>query len=1085
VTLSRLERRLREVEGHLGRLGAWRDERAVTLPDWTFQAPGRAGVRLQEGQPWPEGPITLDDQPVRLRCEWTVTPDWEGLPLELLLDVGGEALLTASLDGEVVYRGGLNPYHRRAPLTWSARAGQRLSAEVVAVPRGLFGSPVPRPHLERARVCAPQPQITALLDDLTVTAAAIRTLGRGALEGGGDLAGQGYGAEIAARLLNLTDEVVGALAWPSAAAGHLARLHELGGGESFTQGIWSLPRELPPTTPLSPEVTTRVAHACMQLRVGLAHLRAEYPPRGRLALTGHAHLDLGWLWPVPETRRKGVRTLNTVMELMDRYPDFTFNQSSAQLYAWIEQDDPELFAKITRRVAEGRFEPVGGMWVEPDCQMSGGEALARHLLYGQGYFREKFGRTCEVAWLPDTFGFTPALPQLLVQGGVTGFFTTKLNWNEETRFPHDLFMWEGLDGTRIPAHSLNNPGGSRPGLGGYNGDVQPSDLLGTWENFGGKAAPGWGEEAPVSLFTFGYGDGGGGPSAPMLEAYDLLRDFPGLPALHMTRVDDLFRRLPQEGLPVWVGELYLQLHRGTLTSQARVKHLNRQAEHRLLEAEALCALAGADPEEGAAAGAGAQSELGELWKTTLLNQFHDILPGSSIREVYGDTVPELEGVAARAAELARACWTPETDTWTVANPLPWPRPLSVLLPADAGPLTADGAALPTQAVEGGLLVHAPDQLVPAMGTLTLRRSAGPAATSSLPVSVTVRQDNFGTVLDNGALRAEIGEDGVLRRLTDLRTGREVLGPQGHVLRAYPDLPYAWDAWDVARDLGAAHTEVLDGPCTVRVVEDGPLRGAVQVTRPWRASQVTQTFRLCAGSARLEITLDLDWQERHTLLRAESDLNVRAHEAWAETALGAQPRPTHRNTPDDAAHFEVSAHRWMDLSEPGYGVSLLNDGRYGHSVRGSLLALSVVRGPMWPDPQADLGPHTLTYALYPHAGDWRGAHTPREALDLNSPLLAQAGRLELRAAPHLGGLPLMLSALKRSEDGQSLILRVYEPAGQRGEATVTLGRYSAERVNLLEDPLPGEAGDRLEHGVLHLQVRPFETVSLRLSPAGTP
>ena len=1075
MTLSRLERRLRELEAHIGRLGAWRDERAETLPGWTFQAPGGPEVALGEGQPWPEGPGTLQDRPVRLRCEWTVTPEWEGLPLELLLDVGGEALLTASLDGEVAYRGGLNPYHRRAPLTSSARAGQRLSIEIGAVPRGLFGSPVPRPHLERARVCAPQPQVGALLGDLTVTAAAVRTLGRGALEGGHDLAGQGYGAEIAARLLNLTDEVVGALAWPSGATGHLARLHDMGGGEAFTQGIWSLPRELPAAAPLSPDMVTGAARACMQLRAGLAGLRAEYPPRGQLALTGHAHLDLGWLWPVHETRRKGVRTLNTVAELMDRYPDFTFNQSSAQLYAWIEQDDPELFTKITRRVAEGRFEPVGGMWVEPDCQMSGGEALARHLLYGQGYFREKFGRTCEVAWLPDTFGFTPALPQLLAQGGVTGFFTTKLNWNEETRFPHDLFVWEGLDGTRIPAHSLNNPGGSRPGLGGYNGDIQPSDLLGTWRNFGGKAAPGWGEQAPVSLFTFGYGDGGGGPSAPMLEAYDLLRDFPGLPALHMTRVDDLFRQLPQEGLPVWVGELYLQLHRGTLTSQARVKHLNRQAEHRLLEAEALCALSGAQ----------AQPELAELWKTALLNQFHDILPGSSIHEVYGDTVPELEGVAARAAELARSCWTPEAGTWTVANPLPWPRPLSVLLPAEAGLLTADGAALPTQAVEGGLLVHAPEVLVPALGTLTLRR--GDAETPApLSAPVTVQQDTAGHVLDNGLLRAEIGEDGTLRRLTDLRAGREVLGPQGHVLRAYPDLPYAWDAWDVARDVGAAHTEVLDGPCTVRVVEDGPLRGAVEVTRPWRESRVTQTFRLCTGAERLEVTLDLDWQERHTLLRAESDLNVRTHEAWAETALGAQPRSTHRNTPDDAAHFEVSAHRWMDLSEPGYGVSLLNDGRYGHSVRGGLLALSVVRGPMWPDPQADLGAHTLTYALYPHAGDWRAARTPAQALDLNSPLLACAGRLDLRSAPQLGGLPLMPSALKRSEDGRGLILRVYEPAGGRGEATVDLGGYAgAGRVNLLEDPLPREPGDRLEGGVLHLQVRPFEVVSLRLELEDTP
>jgi len=335
---------------------------------------------------------------------------------------------------------------------------------------------------------------------------------------------------------------------------------------------------------------------------------------------------------VHETRRKAQRTLGTVLELMRADPDFVFNQSSAQLYAWLEHDDPQLFAQLRERVQEGRVEPVGGMWVEPDAQMTGGEAMARQLLYGQRYFRETFGRTCTVAWLPDTFGFTPALPQLLLQAGVTGFFTTKLNWNEETRFPHDLFHWEGLDGSRVVAHSVDNPGGHSPGLGGYNGDVQAGDLLGAWENARGRALPAWKERAPESLFTFGYGDGGGGPTGEMLQRYRVLRDFPALPRLRMTRVDEFFARLPRAGLPVWRGELYLQLHRGTLTAQARVKRLNRQAEHRLMEAEALTAWSG---EVGA-------DVFAALWKAVLLNQFHDILPGSSIREVYDTALPELE-----------------------------------------------------------------------------------------------------------------------------------------------------------------------------------------------------------------------------------------------------------------------------------------------------------------------------------------------------------------------------------------------------------------------------------------------------------
>ncbi|GHF43962.1 alpha-mannosidase [Deinococcus metalli] len=1085
MTLTRLERRLRELEAHVARLGAWQDARSLPLDGWSFTAPGQEPLPIREGEPWPVDPDTLAEQPVLFTVSTTVPPALDGQPLDVLLDVGGEGLLTAALDGEVVYCGGLNPYHRRAPLTAAARAGQTLTVTVEAVPRGLFGSPTPRPHLERARLCVPQPEVHALHTDLSVTAAAIRTLGRGALERGDDPHGRHPDTEVALRLLNLTDDVLGTLDWPSGADAHLARLRDLGGGEAFTQGLWSLPAELPAVTPADSAALDRAVAARAALRRGLAALRGLFPPRGRLGLSGHAHLDLGWLWPVHETRRKGRRTLHTVLELMKRDPSFIFNQSSAQLYAWMEHDDPELFAQLTARVHEGRFEPVGGMWVEPDGQMTGGESLARQLLYGQSYFRQTFGRTCEVAWLPDTFGFTPALPQLLRAAGITGFFTTKLNWNEETVFPHDLYTWEGLDGSRVLAHSVNNPGGSRPGLGGYNGDILPTDLRGSWERYSGRTARAWGERPAQGLYTFGYGDGGGGPSAPMLDAYDLLRDFPALPELHMTRVDDFFRALPQEGLPVWVGELYLELHRGTLTSQARVKRLNRQAEHRLLEAEAVAALAwaaGAVPAE--------PEPFAALWQTTLLNQFHDILPGSSIREVYRDTVPELQGVCAAAAALAAAHWSPQDGVWTVVNPASWPRPLSVVLPGVHAAVTLEGqgALLPAQSVSGGTLVHAPDVLVPALGSL--RVAVTDAGVVPAPAgTVTAVPAGEGAVLVNAALRAEINGQGHVTRLYDRVAGRDVLGPAGHHLTATVDLPYAWDAWDVARGVpapdDAPRTEALDGLCTVEVVEAGPLEASVRVTRVWRDSRITQTFVLRAGQRRLDVHLHVDWHERHTLLRAHSDVNVRTHEAWAETAMGAHARPTHRNTPADAARFEVSAHRWIDVSEPGAGLSLLNDGRYGHSVLGCALALSVVRGPMWPDPQADLGRHEVTYALYPHAGDWRAAHTTREAFDVNSPLLAHPGTVALAAPPVLGGLPLMLSSLKRSQDGDGVILRVYEPHGQRGVATLDLNGFaSAQRVTLLEDP----AGPVLTGPApLDLDVRPFEILTLRLrqsTPAGT-
>ena len=1079
MTLTRFERRLRELDAQIARLGAWRDDAQHTLPDWTFQAPGQAAVPLVPGEPWPVAVQALREQPVDFHTRWTVPAALDGQPGELELDVGGEALVTASLDGQVVASGGLNPYHRRFPLG-ALTGGATLDVQVTAVPRGLFGSPTPRPHLERARVCVPQAQVTALHGALEVTAAAIRTLGREGLEGGRDAAARESGSEVAGHLLNVTETALRELDWTSSAAAHLSRLHDLGGGESFTQGLWALPDSGAPRTPLPDALKARTSRVHAGLLAGLSDLKAQFPPRGALALTGHAHLDLGWLWPVHETRRKARRTLHTVTGLMDRFPDFTFNQSSAQLFAWLEQDDPDLFARVQAHVAGGRLEPVGGMWVEPDGQMTGGESLARQLLYGQSYFRRAFGRTCEVAWLPDTFGFTPALPQLLAQAGVTGFFTTKLNWNEETTFPHDLFWWQGLDGTRVLAHSLNNPGGSRPGLGGYNGDVRPGDLLGTWERFGAKTSRAWQGRAPESLFTFGYGDGGGGPSEAMLHAYDTLKAFPALPALRMTRVDDFYRTLPRDGLPVWVGELYLQLHRGTLTSQAAIKRLNRQAEHRLLELEALAALHPASP--------ATPGETDGLWQTTLLNQFHDILPGSSIHEVYRDALPELTHVTGRAAELTRAHWQPQEGVWTVFNAATWPRPLSVTLPGVTGGVSLDGQSLPTQpvkgaSVEGGLLVQAPGVLVPALGTLTLTLT--PPQAPPAPVQpVTARTEGERVVLEHAGLRAEFSADGTLTRLLDRDAGREVLGPAGHRLVAYPDLPYAWDAWDVARDLGPDGVPVL-GRCTVQLTATGPLRAGVRVTRHWRDSVVTQDFTLDAGRQQLDVTLHLDWQERHTLLRAETQVTVHAHEAWAETAMGAQARPTHRNMPADAAQFEVSAHRWLDLSEPGYGVSVLNDGRYGHSVLGDTLALSLARGPMWPDPRADLGRHTVRYALYPHAGDWRAAHTPRTGFELNSPLLAHPGSLDLRGAPALSGLNVMLSSLKPAQDGQGAILRVYEPNGQRGTLRIDLGAPGAlQPVNLLEDPTgPEQVGTVRDGPVCEVPVRPFEILSVRLTRGG--
>jgi alpha-mannosidase len=1089
----RLERHARRIE----ELRVWRNAHESQVKGWRFVAGDKGGASgephdVEPGDVWPEIGI-----PVRLSARTSVPQEWTGLPVELELWLGGEGFVEISVEagaasgsrssaatpdsGDRRTASGLNPFHRSFPVLEAARGGEGIGIEAEVVSKGMFGSNVSEPRLERARLVVPETEVRALEHDLTAIFEACAALDD---------------HEVVPRLLDALDATGAVLstAWPTATDVTLTRYLE-----GFANPIgdlaqslppnyaektveinrhlgepWSLPPAPAPLGPLPQEAREAVREARRVVAGHLERIREEYPPVGRLALTGHAHLDLAWLWPVAETRRKARRTFASVLGLMDRYEDFYFNQSSAQLYRWIEADDPGLFEKVKERVAEGRWEPVGGSWVEPDCQLPGGEAFARQLFYGQRYFEERFGRRCAAAWFPDTFGYSPGLPQLLRGVGLSGFFTYKLNWNETNDFPHDLFVWEGIDGSRVVAHTFENPGTD------YNGDVAPLDLYGTWRNFDGK------RYHRESLFSFGWGDGGGGPSERMLESYARLREFPAMPRLRMARVNDFFADIPEDGLPRWVGELYLELHRGTLTTQAKVKRLNREGEHRLLEAEAFATLA-------ARRGAEYPSEeLERLWKTLLLNQFHDILPGSSISEVYEDTHRELgETVASAGAlrdlalrELAGESGdAARADGVLVANAALRPRPLTTILPVDEGVTVvgANGEPLPTQRTADGLLVHAPDRTVPGLGWTSLALLEDPPAVTAPESPSGVRVDGSGgrTVVENELLRVEIGADGSLDGVYDREAGREVLDGRGNRLLAYADKPANWDAWDIQEGY-EAEGEEIPGAESVEVVEAGPLRAAVRVERRFRGSRISQTYKLLSGSRRLDIETCVEWRERQVLLRALFPVGVRSHEATFETMYGVVRRPTHRNTSWDAARFEVSAHRFADLSEPGYGVALLNDGKYGYSARDNVLGISLLRSPLYPDPLADEGEHRFTYSLFPHPGDWTEAGVTLEAFSLNSPLLATAGgggpvEYGLVAAE---GVELALGSLKRAEDGQGVILRLYEPHGKRGRATLRFDSdvHRAQRANLLEEP---EGTVESEEGEVRLEVRPFEVLTLRL------
>ena len=1036
--LERLERRIEE-------LGLWRNARESRVGAWRFDAGNGRTHKLGVGDFWPEPAL-----PARLSAEARVPEGWAGLPVELELWLGGEGFVRLSTGTS----GGLNPFHRSFPVTGAAEGGETVGVEAEVVPRGPFGTSVAEPRIARAALVVPETEARGLKRDLALVVGSCAQLG---------------GHEVVPHLLDVAEAAFARLssAWPTGTDVSLTRY--LGTFPEYADGgPWSLPPAPRPVEPLPEGARRALAEARAMVAARLEELKEEYPPVGRIALTGHAHLDLAWLWPVSETLRKGRRTFASVLSLMDRYEDFVFNQSSAQLYAWIEDEAPDLFERVRHRVAEGRWEPVGGMWVEPDCQTPSGESIVRQLLYGQRYFEDRFGRRSKVAWLPDTFGFSPAVPQLLRGAGIGGFFTYKLNWSEANSFPHDLYEWEGLDGSTVLAHSFDNPGQD------YNGNVRPLDILGTWKNFEGK------RRHPETIFSFGWGDGGGGPTEEMLENFSRLKSFPAMPRLRMAMVEDFFERLPKTGLPRWTGELYLELHRGTLTTQAKVKKLNREAEHRLLEAEALLALASP---RGAAYPA---AELEGAWKALLLNQFHDILPGTSIREVYEVTHAELEGVVRTAERLRDGAFAvedqDEAPALLVANASLHPRPLTALLDGEAARSVTDaaGGALSVQKTEGGgLLVHDPERRVPGLGWTLLRGAEEGLASPTATPGVRAEEVGDGVVIENGLLRVEVGADGTLHRVSDLEVGREVLAGRANALWAYTDKPRNWEAWDVEEGYEGEGEEIPAGG--VEVVEEGPLRASVRVTRRWRDSMISQTYRLLSGSRRLDIETWVDWHERRVLLRALFPLNVRSHEATSETMFGAQRRPTHGNTGWDAARFEVSAHRFCDLSEPGYGAALMNDGKYGHSAKGNVLGISLLRGPLYPDPLADEGEHRFTYSLYPHPGDWTAAGVAREAFALNSPLVpVRGGEMpEESSFVETEGVELALAGLKRSEDGEAFILRLYEPHGARGLTRLRFpgGLKSAEKTNLLEDR--GGAPVEVERGRIDLRVRPFEVVTLRL------
>ncbi|MBV9491788.1 MAG: alpha-mannosidase [Verrucomicrobia bacterium] len=964
----------------------------------------------------------------------------------------------------------LHPEHLLIPI---ARPGEKLVLEAEVVPHGPFGTPNREPRFQEARLLVPDGEVRRLYDDLASALSAAVHL---KASGRSDVAERiGEAIRKAFATIHLPRSQSEPYLARLVAASHRRRFESVEHTESLA-AIWEDWRFGASPARLPKEARAQLEGIRRQFAAELGSIRGLYPPEGRVWITGHAHIDLAWLWPLEETRRKVRRTFYTVLSLMERYPELRFNQSSAQVYSWIEQDDPALFAKVRQRVSEGRWEISGGMWVEPDGNLPSGESWVRQVLLGQRYFQSRFGRRSTVAWLPDSFGFTGNLPQLLLSGGLPFFFTQKLTWNEANPFPYDLYCWEGLDGSRVLAHSFLNP------PRGYNGDIDAHDVGSAWRNFKGKRFH------DTTLLAVGHGDGGGGPTGEMVERFRRLQDFPGLPRLQMGAIDEFYRRIPSDNLPVWVGEQYLEYHRGTYTSQALIKALHRRLERTLVEAETAATLAFVLAQR-----AYPEGELRRIWETLLLNEFHDILPGSSIHSVNDAARRQLH----RALEQAEMLRTERLaqlhgrsgDALVEGGVVLWnldlgARSIVAEIPGvpegQARLRTADGRDLPSQRTDHGLLVVSGMQM-DGLSPLAIRFGPGEPAPLDSPVRAGPGQ------LDNEYLRVSVSDAGWVESVYDKECDREALAGRGNQLWIYTDIPRRFDAWDIDESYADEGVE-LQAAAEPELVEAGPLRASIRVRRHFGDSEIIQDYRLCKGSRRLDFVTRARWRGRRSLLRALFPCNIRTHEMWAETAFGAVTRPTHRNTSWDQAKFEVPAHRWTDLSEPGYGVSLLSDSKYGYSVRANVLGISLLRSPIYPDPYADESDdHCFTYALYPHPGDWRSGGTLDAARELNAPLavvpLGSLGRRsDAPAGPFiaLNSGALQLAALKKAEDSEAVILRLFEPHGSRGGTTLTTGLplRSAHLVSILEE----DVGELIvEDGTkVRVSFTPFQVISLKLT-----
>lgn len=796
---------------------------------------------------------------------------------------------------------------------------------------------------------------------------------------------------------------------------------------------------------------------------------------------GHTHIDVAWLWRLRQTREKAGRSFATVLKLMEEYPEYKFMSSQAQLYAFVKEDYPEVYEGIKKMIAAGRWEVEGSMWVESDTNVTSGESLVRQFLVGKRFFKDEFGVDNKIMWLPDVFGYSAALPQIMKKAGINYFMTTKISWNEFNKVPYDTFMWKGIDGTEILSHfspstDCFDEGDSWQTT--YNAYLNPEHILGGWHRYSQK------DLNREYLCTFGHGDGGGGPTRDMLEmGRRMEKGIPGCPKVKQEFAIDFYRDLEKDvkgsrRLPKWAGELYLEFHRGTLTSQGRNKRYNRKSELLYHDMETICAVADSN---GIASYP--QQFINDGWKIILLNQFHDIIPGSSIKEVYEDSKEQYEKLISEskaeiAETLGKIVCTPDGNALTVFNTFGTERDDVVItdMPADEhfSIVDADGNVMPWQKSADGRLVFFAKG-VPAKGYKTFSIIHGGEQGEN-----TVKVEN--KTIDNRFFTARFDRDMNIASLIHKATGRAV-APEGEVLNkiyAFDDRPFNHEAWDIKAYFDQKYTEIND-VSAVDVTESGPVRTVIKVTRKFLSSTIEQSFIFYADLPRIDIDYTVDWKEKKILLKADFPVDVNATQATYDIQFGNYKRPTHRNTLWDFAQFEVVGHKWVDLSDNSFGLSVLNDCKYGHDIKDGHIRTSLLRCAVNPNSEQDREIHHFKYSLYPHAGSVDTSDVVSQGYSLNLPLYCVSGKAahSSYSLVNTDKDNIIIETVKKAEDSSDTIIRAYETWNKTTDCVYTFDRVpkSVYVCNLLEE---NEEQLEVNGSTVALRFKPFEIKTVKVS-----